>query len=1411
MLKVRMKKLISHLLVMALVISSFAVGPVNQISWAESVKGDLIISEYVEGSGYNKAIEIFNTSDGAIKLSDYELSYHSKGQAEGEAMALVDDNGAKTIAPSQTFVMYYSRENSTTPAYITEQMLSERGALYNYNTSMSHNGDDSYKLINKTTGRVLDIVGPMEEVNFGKDVTQIRKPSVDQGNTTPGSFLESEWIKKGKNDVSDLGQHAFDGIMPENKLSQVYHAVGDAVVEAGTTITLMHEDKDADIYYSTESDEKSDFVQFTEPIEINEDTIIRAFAKKDGMLDSDVVQFKYTLLVKDTISNIRNNDGELAIIEGVVTGKVGSYDYYMQDDTAGIILSAYKVKDLSVNEGDKIRVKGRIEVYKTMSQIHPLSIDAVEVISSGHVTSPQLVTSTSVNEETEGELITIKNIEIASVDKYGNYTIKDSEGQTLLMPSGDISLEIGEAYESITGLVKYNYGYKIFTRNADDFVWSTSKVYPVKPSLGDKKAVTEVESGTQIKLSTETQGAQIYFTQGADKNIPDPTPQTGVLYDENTLIQIDEDNLVIKVMAVKEGLEDTPVITYEYKLGEFIYMHTLQGEGHTSPYVNQSVSNVKGIVTAVSFKDNFQKGLYIQTPDQNIDNNIGTSEGIFIKMNDTYGYKTGDLVLVSGEVKEVKNGIYDLDNLETVIENATVTVIASGQALPQAVVLGEGGRTLITDHIDDDGNTSYDPEQDALDYYESLEGMLVKVNDPVVVGMDERYGEFSVLADNGKASEGKRTPYGGIKATATDHNPEIIHIDDVLIPISGSSKTYYDSSFAPKVGDKFESSIEGVMSFGFGKYKVLNTEPLPKLIDGGLKLGQTSIEFNADKLTIASFNIENFHKGVEAEKIERIAGTIALELKSPDVVAVIEMQDNNGATDNGITSANENAAVLIEAIHKLSSESVDYKYVDIAPVDKNEGGEPGGNIRVGYLYNANRVTLNEAPKGSNTENTTYVNGHLTKNPGRVATNNENFESTRRSLAAEFIFKGESVVVIANHLSSKRGDEGEFGPNQPPVKGSEPKRHGQAQAINDFIDTVLKDNENANVVVVGDLNDYEYSETVNLLKGKSDDNVLTNMIDKLPVNERMTYIHNGNSQVLDHILISNNMLQTAQVDIVNANSMVTKVSGRSSDHDPVIVQVSLENAAIPNPDQNEVLTREMFMTLVPKLFGVYDEASLFDIPFDYTDVDENDWFAPFVWYASYQGWTAGMGDGSFGVGLGVSSKTVAVFKLKSAGYAVPDYNDVLNQLERLGVDWETDDPTSVTYGETMALLNMYIPSDLEARIDTVKTLDLSGSEKALFGENDMVYVEVAVENIVDKMVKGDLLINVKYEKNGIMTMKKFSMFPELDLNTAASQTYRIGFETFDFEAGYYDVEVYFWNSLDEQRPIANSKSVEFEIR
>ncbi len=94
-MKARFKQLVSNLLIMALVISSFAVGPVNQISWAEEAKGGLIISEYTE-KGNNKALELFNTSEEYLNLKDYKIGKVSNGD---EAKKYYLDDMTGVVSP----------------------------------------------------------------------------------------------------------------------------------------------------------------------------------------------------------------------------------------------------------------------------------------------------------------------------------------------------------------------------------------------------------------------------------------------------------------------------------------------------------------------------------------------------------------------------------------------------------------------------------------------------------------------------------------------------------------------------------------------------------------------------------------------------------------------------------------------------------------------------------------------------------------------------------------------------------------------------------------------------------------------------------------------------------------------------------------------------------------------------------------------------------------------------------------------------------------------------------------------------------------------------------------------------------------------------------------------------------------
>jgi len=145
-----------------------------------------------------------------------------------------------------------------------------------------------------------------------------------------------------------------------------------------------------------------------------------------------------------------------------------------------------------------------------------------------------------------------------------------------------------------------------------------------------------------------------------------------------------------------------------------------------------------------------------------------------------------------------------------------------------------------------------------------------------------------------------------------------------------------------------------------------------------------------------------------------------------------------------------------------------------------------------------------------------------------------------------------LFVIANHFNSKGGDDPLMGRYQQPERSSEVQRHAQAMAVRSFVDDLLTANKHANIVVLGDLNDFNFSQTANILKG-SGKTALTDLIDTLPVNERYTYDYEGNSQVLDQILVSDALAKNYDYQVVHTNS---QFYDQDSDHDPQLVKLAV---------------------------------------------------------------------------------------------------------------------------------------------------------------------------------------------------------------------------------------------------------------
>jgi predicted extracellular nuclease len=571
-------------------------------------------------------------------------------------------------------------------------------------------------------------------------------------------------------------------------------------------------------------------------------------------------------------------------------------------------------------------------------------------------------------------------------------------------------------------------------------------------------------------------------------------------------------------------------------------IHDIQSASHLSPLTGTIVSNVSGIVTGLK-----SNGFFMQDPAPDSDD--ATSEGILVFTSSAPTVSVGDAVTVGGTVTEFRASSTSLTNTEIGSPSLSIVVASSGNPLPAPVVIGTGGRPLPTTVIEDDATgdveTSgvFDPASDGIDFYESLEGMRVQVNNAVAVGPTLDFGtnrEIAAVVDNG-ANASVRTARGGIVIQSTDFNPERIILNDLITGVPDLPSV--------NVADSFPGAIIGVIDYTFGNFK-LQVVSMPGVVSGGLSLETTAMA-GTNQVAIATFNVQNLDPADGAAKFNTLASLIVNNLKSPDIICVEEVQDNNGATNDGIVDASTTYNMLTSAI--TSAGGPTYQVRQINPVDDQDGGEPGGNIRQIFVFRTDRgANFIDRPGGGSTTSTTVVNGvngpELSFSPGRIDPNNAAWASSRKPLAGEFTYNGRKLFVIGNHFNSKGGDDPLYGHRQPPIRSSETQRGQQAQLVNNFVDSILALDANADIVVLGDLNDFEFSSSIVTLKG----GVLTPLIESLPQNERYSYNFEGNAQALDHIVVSNDLFNNVPFvyDIVHINS---EFAVQSSDHDPSVAR------------------------------------------------------------------------------------------------------------------------------------------------------------------------------------------------------------------------------------------------------------------
>lgn len=552
----------------------------------------------------------------------------------------------------------------------------------------------------------------------------------------------------------------------------------------------------------------------------------------------------------------------------------------------------------------------------------------------------------------------------------------------------------------------------------------------------------------------------------------------------------------------------------------------IQGPGQYSPYENKLVVTT-GIVTAVTANG---RDMWIQDPQG--DNDPETSDGVFVDDRDRLPDPqpvVGDLVRVTAEVDEQAFGTALPRTILNNPDDYPFMILSSGNTVPAAVVLADLPNEIIASGIE---------------FWEPLEGMLVMAENSPVVAATNGFGEFGMLAKNdakpgsGFYPQTSQIIVRDLGEENIDYNPERIFVDDSTL----------EDPIQVRPGDRVRS-LTGIVDYTFSMYKLQPTIWDIKTLPSPRRDALSTRSGGMGDTVITTFNVENLFDlidtpgkddigtgGAETEdaldlQLTKLALAIEVELGLPDIMVLQEV---------------ENQAIAQELGDRVNAASgTNY-------VARSFETSDGRGIEVAFLFDDDRVDLKDAYQLSGPDVEKWF-GPTSPSPGR------------EPLYGEFQIGNEVVHIVGNHFKSKGGDDPLYGVNWPPIRITEVQRKGQAQVVRDFVNGILDPDGDALVMVTGDLNDFQFSEPgegpdhpVAIIAGDAGEVPLFNLIDLETDAERWTFVFDGNSQVLDHMLVSPALLEkVVGADILHFNTPINAAveddattALAASDHDPL---------------------------------------------------------------------------------------------------------------------------------------------------------------------------------------------------------------------------------------------------------------------
>jgi hypothetical protein len=552
----------------------------------------------------------------------------------------------------------------------------------------------------------------------------------------------------------------------------------------------------------------------------------------------------------------------------------------------------------------------------------------------------------------------------------------------------------------------------------------------------------------------------------------------------------------------------------------------IQGEELFTPYLNQFVETNENIVTAVG--DDY---FFIQTPTYRSDNNQATSDGIIIVTNNSPSVEVGNMVSISGTVRESfkRTQMNEADGM-------TITIDSNNVPLPLPIILTENFPS---------------PDNVAIPDLEKVEGMLVTFPQAITNSPTNQYGETSVKIGSTRAF---REP--GIVSAAPSSLPEFDGNPEVFeIKLGGLNLPSADQSWA-----RMNIAATGVMNYAFGDYLLLATD---YEITGQAPLIGVDEPSNT-QATIGCVNIRGLSNLEDDYAIRRlkVEKYIVDLMQAPDIVALQEIR-SLAVLEDIATLIKENNPDLIYSPYLIpngdnGSWVINLGYlvkntisdVQITRLGADENLSTGGRThdRPPLLLEAN---INSAPP----QPISILNIHLRSLGGITQT------STK-------LKRHEAAMSVAQMVED-RIDENLF------VMGD----FNAFQFSDGYVDVV---NQIAGTPSLGA--EYPVENIVSM--------PLTNHGLSLPLEEQYSYVFQNNAQILDHCLANDlqgftfNKMQYVRgnADFLSDFENQFPPLYRTSDHDGFVVFLEMDSELTTTVN---TLSKSNFSTDFPNPFSQND--------------------------------------------------------------------------------------------------------------------------------------------------------------------------------------------------------------------------------